>query len=845
MAIISKITSKNHPLNKEFYLINSELKKKSHGILIDGDYFSEDVSLANFAEFREILKVNQAFCLGTVKPPYQHITKIVTTANADGINSISRTKQYFEFSDKPAFMLVDYDDANLTINEVADIVQSYLLAMGFDNVGVMGWHSSSALVYREGDIPPVTENIKSGCHLYFEVSKASAIPIIGDLFEFFAWKKGYGEIKISKNGSLLSRHLFDKAVYSPERLIFEAPPSLGKCLALAPTYPLFREGGSVDCSKIKPLSTDQQAELDGLIRSAKEKIKPTAVKAKKAYVKIEVEKLVSIGISETKAKSIAANHSNNILTEHFILYGHNNAGGVWQSLSVSELLENPEHFTDWVFNDPFDDLGKQRPRAKLLLCEKYAGSSEKVWKFRSFRHGESFYEIEPPATAPQEILMLDQPVPRLSELAPHTNKRGVMTTLENLKFMADCYGIKFEYDVIAREKNIKFNNITSKTDLANSAAIGRFLNLCNINEINTNGVMNLLPVMFDDNVINPVLDLIKSTKWDGVARLGALLSTLTLQDQSHEMYAAQILEKWLIQCVAAADLAESSPLTLTGIARAKFENVLILCGGQGANKTDWLESLVPTELKKYHSKGVLLDLESKDSVFETTSNWIVELGELDATFRKSDISALKAFLSNSKDEIRRPYDLVANPYRRRTSFCATVNDTTFLHDTTGNRRYLPLNVISCEKNHNVEVVQLWAEIWQVYVSGARWWFNPTDDIYNTILEQQRSAVDHDPIIERLISWNGGAFTPEQSNYCYAERYSVSDLINFANGINPNEKNYQKPNRKEISNVKNYLIESGIYSGKYDGCFKFKFATKNKIREHNHEKTISEFEKNGF
>jgi hypothetical protein len=835
MAIISTITSKNHPLNKEFSLINSELKKKSHGILIDGDYFSEDVSLANFAELRKNLKADQAFCLGTVKPQYQHITKIVTTANADGINSISRNKQYFEFSDKPAFMLVDYDDANLTINEVADIVQSYLLAMGFDNVGVTGWHSSSALVYQEGDIPPFTENIKSGCHLYFEVSKASAIPIIGDLFEFFAWKKGYGEIKISKNGSLLSRHLFDKAVYSPERLIFEAPPSLGKGLALAPTYPLFREGGSVDCSNIKPLSTDQQTELANLITEAKEKIRPRATKVKKAYIKNEIENLMSNGMSERNAQVTAAQHSNNILTENFTLYGSNNAGGDWKAVNVSELLENPEQFTDWTFNDPFEELGVQRPRAKLLLCPKTVGSTEKVWKIRSFRHGESFYEIEPPAAIPESILDLDLPIPRFSELAPHKSKKGViLATVKNLKLLADCYGVSFKYDVISRKKEINFYHSVPTGDLSNDANIWRLTSLCNMNELQNN-VVGLLPALFADNEVNPVLDHIKSNVWDGVSRIDALLNTLTLLNDDDKDYAREILTKWLIQCVAAADLAKSSPLTAKGIARAKFESVFILSGKQGGSKTDWLEKLVPFELRKYHAKGVLLDMSSKDSIFETTSNWVVELGELDATFRKSDISALKAFLSNSVDVIRRPYDLAANEYRRRSSFCATVNDSTFLHDTTGNRRYLPLNVVSCDKHHNVDMNQVWREIWELYINGARWWFEVGDDIAETILRHQRAAVDQDPIIEALIIWNGGDFSASQSEYPFSDKFTVPQLVLIAKNQNPLDKTLPRPTRKEIKCIRDFLSERGIFSAVYDGYSSFKFATKNKIREFESEK----------
>src|SRR5690606_18813858 len=119
---------------------------------------------------------------------------------------------------------------------------------------------------------------------------------------------------------------------------------------------------------------------------------------------------------------------------------------------------------------------------------------------------------------------------------------------------------------------------------------------------------------------------------------------------------------------------------------------------------------------------------NKDSIKAVISAWCCELGELDGTFRKSDVAALKAFLSQERDEIRLPYAPTASVFRRRTVFVGTVNDATFLADTTGNRRFWPLTVTRVDVGwDDEEVDQLWAEAWGRYLTGEKWWPTPQEE----------------------------------------------------------------------------------------------------------------------
>ncbi|RUM53253.1 MAG: virulence-associated E family protein, partial [Methylococcus sp.] len=65
--------------------------------------------------------------------------------------------------------------------------------------------------------------------------------------------------------------------------------------------------------------------------------------------------------------------------------------------------------------------------------------------------------------------------------------------------------------------------------------------------------------------------------------------------------------------------------------------------------------LVPKNFRRYVKTGHHLSLGNKDTEIKAISYWITELGELDSTFKQSDISKLKAFTRKTDDVIRLPY----------------------------------------------------------------------------------------------------------------------------------------------------------------------------------------------
>ena len=74
---------------------------------------------------------------------------------------------------------------------------------------------------------------KRGYHVYVGgIEDGSDINRYGKAFAKWCWFYGLGTyIKVSKSGSMLERQLIDDAVFSPERLVFEAKPTLAEGLS--------------------------------------------------------------------------------------------------------------------------------------------------------------------------------------------------------------------------------------------------------------------------------------------------------------------------------------------------------------------------------------------------------------------------------------------------------------------------------------------------------------------------------------------------------------------------------------------------------------------------------------
>ena len=185
-------------------------------------------------------------------------------------------------------------------------------------------------------------------------------------------------------------------------------------------------------------------------------------------------------------------------------------------------------------------------------------------------------------------------------------------------------------------------------------------------------------------------------KWDGTPRAETLfIKYLRVEDTP---YAREITLNWLTAAVAR--IYEPG---------CRYQTALVLQGAQGIGKSYIIELL-----------GGKWYLELTDSVDDSHASdaikkgWIVELKEM-AAMRKAEINAVKAFIERASEKRREPYAKIATETPRHCVFAITVNDSEFLRDQTGNRRYMILKCNS-EKLGYVdgltveEIKQVWAEV---------------------------------------------------------------------------------------------------------------------------------------
>lgn len=213
-----------------------------------------------------------------------------------------------------------------------------------------------------------------------------------------------------------------------------------------------------------------------------------------------------------------------------------------------------------------------------------------------------------------------------------------------------------------------------------------------------------LLIVSAQNKINDVKRYLQGLAWDGVRRVDTLLSDyLGAEDNA---YTRAVIRKALCAAVGRA--------VRGGV---KFDYMPIFTGPQGIGKSTFLSILG----KEWFSDS-LTTFEGKDAAELIQGTWINEVGELTAMTRQ-ETSAVKQFLSKCDDIYRAAYGRRTDRYPRRCVFFGTSNDSEFLKDTTGNRRFWPVDVGIHPAKKSVwrqlpqEVDQIWAEAYAYWVLG--------------------------------------------------------------------------------------------------------------------------------
>lgn len=234
---------------------------------------------------------------------------------------------------------------------------------------------------------------------------------------------------------------------------------------------------------------------------------------------------------------------------------------------------------------------------------------------------------------------------------------------------------------------------------------------------------------------HPVREWLQTISWDGIPRVNTWLTKYIGVTDSE--YTRNVGRWWLVSACAR--------VMRPG---CKADYLLILEGAQGIRKSTAIETLC---MQRSWFSDTPFEIGSKDAYLALRGRWIVELAELDS-LNRSDSSRAKCFFSSPQDSYRPPYARETIDVPRQCVFIGSVNHTSYLRDTSGNRRYWP---VRCGKI-DLELLrqdreQIWAEALHMLGQGEKWW-PATPEESRQCNEEQEERNEQDAWFEPIAHW---------------------------------------------------------------------------------------------
>ena len=251
----------------------------------------------------------------------------------------------------------------------------------------------------------------------------------------------------------------------------------------------------------------------------------------------------------------------------------------------------------------------------------------------------------------------------------------------------------------------------------------------------------------DQRAYHPVRDYLGGLVWDGVQRIDTLfIDYFGCEDNIYTREAARC-------AMTAAVWRIYEP-------GHKFDYAVVFNGAQGIGKSSFLRTLAGPDWY-----GELSSFDPKVSMEEASGKWIMEISEMGAT-NKRELEEQKSFLSACSTRVRMAYGRYATEYLRQQIFCGTTNMNQYLKDSTGNRRWwpveCPIETVDIPKlKHDRD--QIWAEACILWGQGCQTYLSSEaekialleqddkleEDAWKGIIEEWLKEIPYDDRYEKL------------------------------------------------------------------------------------------------
>lgn len=273
---------------------------------------------------------------------------------------------------------------------------------------------------------------------------------------------------------------------------------------------------------------------------------------------------------------------------------------------------------------------------------------------------------------------------------------------------------------------------------------------------------------------------VESHEWDGVPRVrtwfqdtfGATASVL--KDPADEArYLGDVAEAWFIGGIRRM------------YAETKHEIVPVLVGSQGIMKGTAIQ--YTAGMDQWYVECTE-DVNNTPKFLEAVRGRIVvELSE-GTQLRGADVEALKAFISKSEDQYRKPYARYEESHPRHFIMIASTNLDNIFTDITGNRRFFPMycdpdkatREFSVDRTvGQYDVEQVWAEALALFREGHIWY--PSPELASLASRMQEFYTQENSNVSVIEGW-----LDDPMNYCTAigTRISKAMIMERVFGVMP-------------------------------------------------------------
>lgn len=215
-------------------------------------------------------------------------------------------------------------------------------------------------------------------------------------------------------------------------------------------------------------------------------------------------------------------------------------------------------------------------------------------------------------------------------------------------------------------------------------------------KVSENDVYAAVDIVSDNHAYHPVKTYLEGLTWDGTPRLDSLL--IDYLGAADTPYSRAVSRKAFVAAVAR--VMEPG---------CKYDNMVVLVGKQGRFKS----TLLAIMGGQWFTDS-MRSFEGQKADEQLRGTWIIEISELQG-FKNSDVETIKGYLSRQTDRYRPAWGRTLREFPRQCVFFGTTNASDFLRDTTGGRRFWPIDIDVLPRKKSVvddlprERDQIWAE----------------------------------------------------------------------------------------------------------------------------------------